>query len=127
MKMKKKTVDVEWLPKGGPYSHAVEAGDLIFVSGMVPVDAEKNIVIRDDIKAATGLVLENIKKLLETSGSGLDQAVKVTVFLRDMNDFGAMNEVYAAYFPENRPARSCVAVKELPGNFPVEIELVALK
>jgi len=118
---------VGWLPKGGPYSHAVEAGGLIFVSGMVPVDVEKNLKIMDDIRSATDLVLNNIKKLLEASGSGLDKAVKVTVFLRDMNNFEAMNEVYATFFLENRPARSCVAVKELPGNFPVEIELIALK
>ncbi|MBW1710955.1 MAG: RidA family protein [Deltaproteobacteria bacterium] len=125
--MEKKTMDVDWLPKGGPYSHAVEAGDFIFVSGMVPMDARKNIVIMDDIKAATRLVLDNIKNLLIACGSNLDRAVKTTVFLRDMNDFEAMNEVYALYFPENKPARSCVAVKELPRNFPVEIELIALK
>lgn len=125
--MEKRCVDVGWLPKGGPYSHAVEAGGFIFVSGMVPVDVEKNLKIMDDIRSATDLVLNNIKKLLEASGSGLDKAVKVTVFLRDMNNFEAMNEVYATFFLENRPARSCVAVKELPGNFPVEIELIALK
>ena len=125
--MSKKTIDVDWLPKGGPYSHAVEAGDFIFVSGMVPVDPGKNIAIKDDIKAATGLVLDNIKKLLESSGSSLKKAVKVTVFLKDISEFGAMNEVYAKYFPEERPARSCVAVKDLPGDFPVEIELIAFK
>ncbi len=124
--MGKKITDVEWLPKGGPYSHAVEANGFLFLSGMVPMDVEKDLAIRDDIKAATALVLDNIKKLLAEAGSSLENAVKVTVFLHDMNDFQAMNEVYATYFPENQPARSCVAVRELPMNFPVEIELVAV-
>jgi len=97
--MEKKTMDVDWLPKGGPYSHAVEAGDFIFVSGMVPMDARKNIVIMDDIKAATRLVLDNIKNLLIACGSNLDRAVKTTVFLRDMNDFEAMNEVRKTNLP----------------------------
>jgi len=124
--MGKKITDVEWLLKGGPYSHAVEANGFLFLSGMVPMDVEKDLAIRDDIKSATALVLDNIKKLLAASGSDLENAVKVTVFLRDMSDFQAMNEVYASYFPDNQPARSCVAVRELPMNFPIEIELVAL-
>ncbi|MEW5784512.1 MAG: Rid family detoxifying hydrolase [Bacillota bacterium] len=113
--------------KGGPYSQAVEAGGFIFLSGVVPVHAAQGLSITDDIRAATALVLDNIKVILAEAGSSLDRAVKVTVFLRDMADFAAMNEVYVAYFTENRPARSCVAVRELPGNFPIEIELIALK
>jgi 2-iminobutanoate/2-iminopropanoate deaminase len=124
--MGKKITDVAWLSKGGPYSHAVEANGFLFLSGMVPMDVEKNLAIRDDIKAATALVLENIKKLLAAAGSSLENAVKVTVFLTDMNDFQAMNEVYATYFTEKQPARSCVAVRELPMNFPIEIEVVAV-
>jgi 2-iminobutanoate/2-iminopropanoate deaminase len=72
-------------------------------------------------------VLENIKLILEAAGSSLEQVVKATVFLTDMADFGAMNEVYKTYFTANEPARSCVAVKELPGRFPVEIEVIALR
>ena len=124
--MEKKITNVEWLSKAGPYSHAVEANGFLFLSGMVPMDIEKDLAIRDDIKAATALVLDNIKKLLAAAGSSLENAVKVTVFLTDMNNFQEMNEVYATYFPEKQPARSCVAVRELPSNFPIEIELAAV-
>lgn len=125
--MKKRVHDVEILIKGGPYSHVVEAGDFLFVSGIVPVDLEKQLIITDDIKKATEVVLNNIKKVLESVGSGLDKVVKATVFLRDMADFNSMNEVYRTFFPESPPARSCIAVKEVPGNFPLEIEVIALK
>lgn len=125
--MEKKIYDVDVLAKGGPYSHIVEAGGFLFLSGIVPIDINKNLKITDDIKKATALVLDNIKAALESAGSGLDRVVKATVFLRDMADFGSLNEVYKTYFPENPPARSCVAVKELPGNFPVEIEVIAIK
>jgi 2-iminobutanoate/2-iminopropanoate deaminase len=125
--MKKRVHDVDVLTKAGPYSHVVEAGGFLFVSGIVPVDLEKNLRITDDIKAATELVLNNVKKTLESVGSSLDKVVKATVFLRDMTDFKDMNEVYLAFFPQEPPARSCVAVKEVPGNFPVEIEVIAIK
>lgn len=125
--MKKRVHDVDVLTKAGPYSHVVEAGGFLFVSGIVPVDLEKNLRITDDIQAATELVLNNLKKTLESVGSSLDKVVKATVFLRDMTDFKSMNEVYVTFFPEEPPARSCVAVKEIPGNFPVEIEVIAIK
>lgn len=125
--MPKRTFEVDGLPKGGPYSHAVEASGLLFVSGMVPIDLENNRPILDDIREATRLVLNNIRKVLRSAGYDMEHVVKVTVFLRDMEDFGAMNEVYGTFFPEQRPARSCVAVKQLPGNFPIEIEVVAAK
>jgi len=125
--MKKRVHDVDVLMKGGPYSHVVEAGGFLFVSGIVPIDVEKSLMITDDVKAATELVLNNVKKALEAAGSRLDRVVKATVFLRDMADFNSMNEVYKTFFPEKPPARSCVAVKEVPGNFPVEIEVIAIK
>ena len=125
--MNKKTHTIDSFPKAGPYSHVVEAGDLLFLSGMIPVDAEKGLSIKDDISTATHLVLTNIKTALGTVGSDLDKVVKATVFLRDMADFGAMNEVYKTFFPVEPPARSCVAVKEIPGDFPIEIEVVAIK
>ena len=125
--MKKRVHDVDVLTKAGPYSHVVEAGGFLFISGIVPVDLEKNLRITDDIQAATELVLNNLKKTLESVGSSLDKVVKATVFLRDMTDFKSMNEVYVTFFPEEPPARSCVAVKEIPGNFPVEIEVIAIK
>ena len=125
--MEKRVHDVDVLMKGGPYSHIVEAGGLLFMSGILPTDPEKKLVITDDIKMATELVLTNIKKALESVGSGLDKIVKATVFLKDMADFNVMNEVYRTFFPENPPARSCVAVREIPGNFPLEIEVIAIK
>jgi 2-iminobutanoate/2-iminopropanoate deaminase len=125
--VEKRCINVEGMLKAGPYSQAVEAGGFVYISGVVPVDARKGLFITDDIQAATNLVFENIRRVLAAAGTSLDKAVKVTVFLRDMADFTAMNEIYQTYFPDNEPARSCVAVQELPGNFPVEIELVALK
>ena len=125
--MEKIAHDVDGLVKGGPYSHVVEAGGFLFVSGMLPTDPERKLAITDDIKAATELVLTNIKKALELVGSRLDKVVKTTVFLRDTADFSDMNDVYRTFFPENPPARSCVAVKEIPGNFPLEIDVIAIK
>ena len=125
--MEKIAYDVDVLMKGGPYSHVVEAGGFLFVSGMLPTDPERKLAITDDIKAATELVLNNIGKALESVGSGLDKVVKATVFLRDVSDFNAMNDVYRTFFPEKPPARSCVAVREIPGNFPLEIDVIAIK
>lgn len=125
--MEKKVYDIEGFVKAGPYSHVVEAGGFLFVSGSIPVDQKTGLKIMDDIRQATKLVLSNIKYALETVGSHLEKVVKVTVFLRDMADFGQVNDVYQTFFPENPPARSCVAVKEIPGNFPIEIEVIALK
>jgi 2-iminobutanoate/2-iminopropanoate deaminase len=125
--MEKVIHNVEFLTKAGAYSHIVEAAGFLFVSGMLPIDSERKLVITDDVKAATELVLTNIKKALESVGSGLDKVVKATVFLRDMADFNSMNEVYRDFFSENPPARSCLAVREIPGNFPLEIEVIAIK
>ncbi|MFC2050806.1 RidA family protein [Chloroflexota bacterium] len=125
--MEKIAYDVDGLMKGGPYSHIVEAGGFLFVSGILPTDPERKLAITDDIKAATELVLTNIKKALESVGSRLDKVVKTTVFLRDIADFNDMNDVYRTFFLEEPPARSCVAVREIPGNFPLEIEVIAIK
>jgi 2-iminobutanoate/2-iminopropanoate deaminase len=125
--MEKKTYEVNGLPRGGPYSHAVEAGGFVFVSGTVPIEFQTQRTLRDDVKEATRVVLENIQRILQEAGCSLGNVVKVTVFLRDMADFQAMNEVYSTFFPDQRPARSCVAVKELPGDFPIEIEVIAVK
>lgn len=125
--LEKKVHNVDTLIKGGPYSHAVEAGGFLFVSGMVPIDIQKKLMITDDIKKATELVLSNVKVALESAGSSLDKVVKATVFLRDIADFNSMNEIYKTFWPESPPARTCVAVKEVPGNFPLEIEVIAIK
>ncbi|MGA2159580.1 MAG: RidA family protein [Dehalococcoidia bacterium] len=125
--MEKKAHVVEFLSRKGPYSHAVEAGGLIFLSGMLPIDGEKNIQIIDNVGKATELCLNNIKRLLEQLGSDMGRMVKVTVFLKDMASFDEMNGVYKTFFTEKPPARTCIAVKDLPGGFPIEIEAVAIK
>jgi 2-iminobutanoate/2-iminopropanoate deaminase len=125
--MKRRVLNLDTLIKGGPYSHAVEAGGFLFVSGMVPIDIRKGLMITDDIKKATELVLNNVKMVLEHAGTSLDNVVKATVFLRDMADFNSMNEMYGKFWPESPPARTCVAVKEIPGNFPLEIEVIAIR
>ncbi len=108
----------------GPYSQAVQTGNLIFVSGQLPINAETG-VMPDDIKAQTAQSIENIKAILAEAGATLDNVVKTTVLLADMSLFGAMNEVYAKYFNAVYPARAAFAVKELPKQALVEIEAVA--
>ena len=125
--MKKKVYNIDGLLQGLPFSHVVEANGFLFVSGMVPIDIQKNLVILDDIKKATELVLDNIKFALEKVGSKMEDVVKATVFLKDMNDFDAFNEVYETYFRINQPARSCMAVKQLAADFQVEIEVIACR
>ena len=125
--MQKKCMDNDFLLKAGPYSHIVEAGGFLFLTGIDPMDLEKGLIITDDIGKATEIVMENMKRSLESVGSSLAKVVKVTVFMRDMNDFAKLNEVYARYFPEQPPARTCVAVKEVPGNFQLKVEAIAIK
>lgn len=125
--MEKKVIDVDFLIKSGAYSHVVEAGGFLFITGIDPMDIQKGLIIMDDIEKATELILENMKKLLESVGSKMDKVVKVTIFLKDMADFQKLNAVYARYFPENPPARTCVAVKEVPGNFQLKVEAIAIK
>jgi len=125
--MDKKVHDFEFLIKGGPYSHIIEANGFLFCSGMTAIDIEKGLMITDDVKKGAEIALSNIKRALEKLGSSMDKVVKSTVYLRDMGDFNAMNEVYKTYFPDKPPARTCIAVKDIPGNSPVEIEVVAIK
>lgn len=108
----------------GPYSQGVKIGDLVFTSGQLPVNPATGELV-SEIKAATKQSLENVKAVLEQAGSSLDKVVKVVVFVSDMNNFGQVNEVYAEYFKENPPARSCVEVARLPKDALVEIEAVA--
>lgn len=119
--------DIEGFKKGGLYSHAVEAGGFIFVSGVLPIDYDENTGTTDNIGKATETAIGNIKKILEAAGSDLGKVVKVTVFLRDIADFAQMNEAYAKFFSTDPPARTCVAVKEIPGGFPLEVEVIATK
>lgn len=110
----------------GPYSQAVRANGFIFISGQVAFDPATSQLVEGDIAAQTDRVLQNLKGIVEAAGSMLDKAVKTTVFLKDMNDFAKMNEVYARYFPANAPARSTVEVARLPRDVRVEIDLIAL-
>ncbi len=125
--MHKKCVDNDFLLKAGPYSHIVEAGGFLFLTGIDPMDLEKGLIVTDDIVKATEIVMENMKRSLESVGSSMAKVVKVTVFLRDMGDFTRLNEVYARYFPQQPPARTCVAVKEVPGNFQLKVDAIAIK
>jgi len=125
--LEKKAIDVDFLIKGGAYSHMIEARGFLFITGMDPMDIEKGLIIMDDIDKATELILENMKRLLESVGSSMAKVVKVTIFMKDMADFQKLNAVYARYFPEDPPARTCVAVKEVPGNFQLKVEAIAIK
>lgn len=108
----------------GPYSQAVVTNGLVFTSGQIAINPESGMVEAQTIAEQTEQVCKNIKAVLEASGSNLENVVKTTCFLKDMADFGAFNEVYAKYFV-GKPARSCVAAKELPKNVLVEIDTVA--
>jgi 2-iminobutanoate/2-iminopropanoate deaminase len=109
----------------GPYSQAIKANGLLFVSGQVALDAKTGEFLAGDIKAQTEKVFENLKGILEAGGASLHHVLKTTVFLKDMNDFAAMNEVYAKYFAQAPPARSTVQVGRLPKDALVEIEAIA--
>ena len=109
----------------GPYSQGVKINGLLYLSGQIPLDPKTNELISGDIKAQTERVLENIKGILEAAGSNLHHVVKTTVFLKDMNEFSGMNEVYAKYFTAAHPARSTVQVARLPKDASVEIEVIA--
>jgi 2-iminobutanoate/2-iminopropanoate deaminase len=121
------TVATDRGPKAiGPYSQAIRANGFVFLSGQIPLDPKTQQVVEGDAAVQTERVLENLKGVVEAAGSSLQRVVKTTVFLADMNDFAAMNEVYARYFAAHPPARSTVEVSRLPKNVRVEIDLIAL-
>ena len=109
----------------GPYSQAVRAGSLLFVSGQVPIDPATGQIIDGDIAAQTHRVFQNIGEILKAGGASFDHVVRTTVFLADMNDFAAMNDVYATYFTSPAPARATVEVSRLPKDARVEIDVIA--
>ena len=109
----------------GPYSQAIQIGDLLFVSGQVPIDPSTGAIVEGDIKAQAQQSLNNLKAILNAAGTNMGAVVKTTVFLADMNDFAAMNGVYAQFFQEPFPARSCVEVARLPKDVLVECEVIA--
>jgi 2-iminobutanoate/2-iminopropanoate deaminase len=110
----------------GPYSQAVKANGLVFVSGQIAIDPQTQQIVPGDIAQQTARVMENLKGIVEAAGSSMGQVVKTSVFLADMNDFAAMNEVYGRYFASAPPARATVQVSRLPKDVRVEIDLIAL-
>jgi 2-iminobutanoate/2-iminopropanoate deaminase len=110
----------------GPYSQAIKANGFIFASGQIPLDPATMRIVEGGIEEQTGRVLDNLKAVLEAAGSSLDRVVKTTVYLADMGEFAAMNEIYAKYFGATKPARATVQVARLPRDVKVEIDVVAL-
>jgi len=123
----KEVISTDRGPKAiGPYSQAIRANGFIFISGQVAFDPATSQIVEGDAARQTARVLDNLKAIVEAAGSSLEHTVKATVFLKDMNDFAAMNDVYAHYFSKNPPARSTVEVARLPRDVRVEIDLIAL-
>jgi len=111
----------------GPYSPVVAYGNLIFVSGQGPLDPVEKALVRGTVQEEARQTLENIRNILEDVGSSLDNVLKVTAYLGDMDDFGEFNEVYAGYFPSNPPARTCIQAGRLPFDIKVEIDVIACR
>ena len=125
--MDKKIISTDKAPAAiGPYSQAVEVNGLIYTSGMIPVIPETGEIV-EGIENQARQALTNVKSLLEAAGSGMDKVVKTTVFIKDMNDFARVNEVYAGFFEGAYPARSCVEVARLPKDVLIEMEAIAIK
>jgi 2-iminobutanoate/2-iminopropanoate deaminase len=123
----KEIISTDRGPKAiGPYSQAIRANGFVFVSGQIALDPRTQEIVAGDVAAQTERVLENLKGILEAAGSTLDKVARTTVFLADMNEFTAMNEVYAKYFPGHPPARSTVQAARLPRDVRVEIDAIAV-
>jgi 2-iminobutanoate/2-iminopropanoate deaminase len=126
--MNKNIINTKKAPAAiGPYSQGVKIGDLVYTSGQLPIDVESGELIKNDVKKATEMSIKNAKAIIEEAGSSLDKVVKTLIFVKDLNDFAAVNEVYGKFFTENFPARSCVQVAKLPLDAPVEIEMIATR
>ena len=121
-----KTVETPSAPAAiGPYSQAVVHGGMVFTAGQIPLDPQSMQIVEGDVAAQTEQVMKNLQAVLQAAGSALSRVVKTTVFLRDMNDFAAMNEVYGRAFGDHKPARSTVQAARLPRDVAVEIEVIA--
>lgn len=110
----------------GPYSQAVKVNGMVFCSGQIPIDVKTGEFVSNDVAEQTHQVLKNLSAVLEAAGSSLNNVVKTTVFLADMNDFTAVNEIYAGYFSDNKPARATVQAARLPRDARVEIDCIAV-
>lgn len=125
--MKKRVVQTDRAPKAiGPYSQAIQAGDFLFLSGQIPLDPRTGELVKGDVGQQTKQVLENIKGVLESQKLGMEDVVKVTIFLKNIANFNQVNEIYSTYFPTSPPARSTVEVARLPRDVEIEIEAIAL-
>lgn len=126
--MEKKIIRTDNAPAPiGPYNQAVQFGNMLFVSGQIPLHPTTGDIILDDIQAATRLVMDNLKAILTEAGMDFSHAIKTTIFLTDMGQFGQVNEVYGSYFTDNPPARETVQVSGLPKGVHVEISMIAGK
>lgn len=123
----KKIISTENAPAAiGPYSQGIDLGNMVFTSGQLPINPENKELV-SNIEDATRQSLNNVKAVLEAAGTSMDKVVKTTIFLKDLNDFVAMNGVYAEFFPEDCPSRSCFQVAKLPMDAVIEIEAIAVK
>lgn len=124
--MDKTIISTEKAPAAiGPYSQAIKTGNIIYTSGMIPVVPETGEIIAGGVALQARQAIQNLEEVLKKAGAGLDNVVKTTVFIKDMNDFSVINEVYKEFFTDNFPARSCVEVARLPKDVLIEIECVA--
>ncbi|KXG75193.1 2-iminobutanoate/2-iminopropanoate deaminase [Fervidicola ferrireducens] len=122
----KKVIKTDMAPKAiGPYSQAVMVGDFLFASGQIAINPATGEIVEGGIEAQTRQVMENVKNILQAAGMDFSNVVKTTVFITNMDDFGKVNEIYATYFGENPPARSCVEVSRLPKGALIEVEVIA--
>ncbi|MDU4883209.1 RidA family protein [Clostridium sp.] len=125
--MKKEVINTKNAPGAiGPYSQGIIVGDFVYTSGQIPINPATG-VMETDIKNATKQSMENVKAILEAAGTSLEKVIKTSIFLKDLNDFAVVNEIYGTYFSENPPARSCVQVAKLPKDAVIEIEAIATK
>ncbi len=125
--MKREVINTKNAPGAiGPYSQGIIVGDFVYTSGQIPINPATG-VMETDIKVATKQSMENVKAILEAAGTSLENVVKTSIFLKDLNDFAIVNEIYGTYFTENPPARSCVQVAKLPKDAVIEIEAIATK
>jgi 2-iminobutanoate/2-iminopropanoate deaminase len=124
--MEKRVISTNNAPAAiGPYSQAIKVGNLVFVSGQIPIIPSTGEIVQGDIKLQTKQVLENLKNILKAAGSSLDNVVKTTVFMKDLSDYAAINDVYKEFFQQKPPARAAVQAARLPRDVGVEIEAIA--
>ncbi len=128
MTPEKQIITTDKAPKAiGPYSQAIVVNNLVFCSGQIPIDPKTGDIVKADIKAQAKLVMENAQAILEAAGCGMQNVVKAVIYLKNISDFAAVNEVYAGYFPSDPPARATVEVSRLPKDVALEMDFIAWK